>query len=117
RLLPEGGHRTVRVEILVENLGRVNFGPRLGERKGILGGVWHTIRFHNDWEADPWPLEDMGQELAALLAAAPALGEPQTTSARAADGGSAADGDFAADTLPVLVGASFDAATRADTFL
>src|SRR5699024_1994644 len=26
RLLPDGGHRTVRVEILVENLGRVNFG-------------------------------------------------------------------------------------------
>src|SRR5699024_5071565 len=48
RLLPDGGHRTVRVEILVENLGRVNFGPRLGERKGILGGVWQTIRFLHD---------------------------------------------------------------------
>src|SRR5690625_5001250 len=57
RLLPDGGHRTVRVEILVENLGRVNFGPRLGERKGILGGVWQTIRFLHDWEADAWPLD------------------------------------------------------------
>ena len=101
RLLPEGGHRTVRVEILVENLGRVNFGPRLGERKGILGGVWQTIRFLNDWEADAWPLEDMAEELDALIAQSPEL---------AAD---TAD-DVA---LPVLVAASFDAAEPADTFL
>ena len=115
RLLPDGGHRTVRVEILVENLGRVNFGPKLGERKGILGGVWQSIRFLNGWEADAWPLEDMGEELAALLEAAPAL----------ADGADAAAPDVAAsdpiapdaDALPVLVGASFEAESPADTFL
>ena len=100
RLLPEGGRRTVRLEILVENLGRVNFGPRLGERKGILGGVWQTIRFLNDWEADAWPLEEMGEELAALLEAAPAL-----------------DDGADEDALPVLVGASFDAESPTDTFL
>jgi beta-galactosidase len=101
RLLPEGGHRTVRLEILVENLGRVNFGPRLGERKGILGGVWQTIRFLNDWEADAWPLEEMGAELAALVEAAGALSD-----------------DEAAETaLPVLVSASFEADGPADTFL
>lgn len=105
RLLPQGGHRTVRVEILVENLGRVNFGPRLGERKGVLGGVWQTIRYLNDWEADAWPLEEMGQELAGLLEGAPALG--------AADAAGAAD-DVA---LPVLVGASFEAEEPTDTFL
>ena len=100
RLLPDGGHRTVRVEILVENLGRVNFGPRLGERKGILGGVWQTIRFLNDWEADAWPLEEMGEELAALLEDAPALAEWSDD-----------------DALPVLVGASFEAEAPTDTFL
>ncbi|HEX7351129.1 beta-galactosidase family protein [Brachybacterium sp.] len=100
RLLPDGGRRTVRVEILVENLGRVNFGPRLGERKGILGGVWQAIRFLNDWEADAWPLEEMGEELAALLAQAPAC-----------------EGAPDAESLPVLVGASFEAAAPADTFL
>ncbi|MDN6302039.1 MAG: beta-galactosidase [Brachybacterium sp.] len=105
RLLPEGGHRTVRLEILVENLGRVNFGPRLGERKGILGGVWQTVRYLNDWEADAWPLEEMGQELADLLAGAPALAE--------ADAAGAADDDA----LPVLVGASFEAEAPTDTFL
>ena len=107
-LLPEGGLRTVRVDILVENLGRVNFGPRLGERKGILGGVWQTVRFLNDWEADAWPLEEMGEELAALLAAAPALDTPATADEAAAGG---------ADALPVLVSASFEADSAEDAFL
>ena len=105
RLLPGGGRCTVRVEILVESLGRVNFGPRLGERKGILGGVWQTVRFLHDWEVDPWPLEEMGEELAAALDAAPPLED-------AADGRGGA-----ADALPVLVGASFVAETPEDTFL
>lgn len=101
RLLPEGGHRTVRVEILVENLGRINFGPSLGERKGILGGVWQIIRFLNHWEADPWPLEDMAEELAALASGAVAV-EP------------GAEDDA---TLPVLVQASFEASEQKDAFL
>ncbi|MCT1654102.1 glycoside hydrolase family 35 protein [Brachybacterium muris] len=101
RLLPDGGHRTVRVEILVENLGRINFGPSLGERKGILGGVWQIVRFLNDWEADAWPLEDMADELVALAAGAPAV-EP------------GAEDDV---TLPVLVQASFEAGEQADAFL
>ena len=101
RLLPEGGHRTVRVEILVENLGRINFGPSLGERKGILGGVWQIIRFLNHWEADPWPLEDMAEELAALASGAAAV-EP------------GAEDDV---TLPVLVQASFEAREQKDAFL
>ncbi len=101
RLLPEGGYRTVRVEILVENLGRTNFGPRLGERKGILGGVWQIIRFLNDWEADAWPLEDMADELATLTADAPAVE-------------AGAEDDV---TLPVLVAASFEADQQADAFL
>ncbi|PMC74886.1 beta-galactosidase family protein [Brachybacterium sp. UMB0905] len=101
RLLAGAERRTVRVDILVENLGRVNFGPYLGERKGILGGVWQTIRFLNDWEADPWPLEEMGEELAELLAAGEHL--PADTSDEQA--------------LPVLAAASFDAEEPADTFL
>lgn len=101
RLLPEGGHRAVRVEILVENLGRINFGPSLGERKGILGGVWQIIRFLNHWEADPWPLEDMAEELAALASGAVAV-EPGT------------EDDV---TLPVLVQASFEASEQKDAFL
>lgn len=115
RLLPDGGRRTVRVEILVENLGRVNFGPKLGERKGILGGVWQSIRFLNGWEADAWPLEEMGEELAALLEAAPALADG--ADAAAPDIGASDPSAPDADALPVLVGASFEAESPADTFL
>ncbi|MFE7756011.1 beta-galactosidase family protein [Streptomyces sp. NPDC057429] len=34
-----------RVELWVESLGRVNYGPRLGEPKGITGGVLHERQF------------------------------------------------------------------------
>ncbi|MFM9367299.1 glycoside hydrolase family 35 protein [Streptomyces sp. Da 82-17] len=34
-----------RVELFVESLGRVNYGPRLGERKGLTGGVLHERQF------------------------------------------------------------------------
>ncbi|MCX4786061.1 MULTISPECIES: glycoside hydrolase family 35 protein [unclassified Streptomyces] len=33
------------VELWVESLGRVNYGPRLGEPKGITGGVQHERQF------------------------------------------------------------------------
>ena len=33
------------VELWVESLGRVNYGPRLGEPKGITGGVLHERQF------------------------------------------------------------------------
>lgn len=68
-LLPEGqDHRTVTVEILVENQGRTNFGPMLGERKGILGGVWHRVRWYENWEAVPWALEELADDLTASVA-------------------------------------------------
>jgi beta-galactosidase len=101
RLLPDGGHREVDVQVLVENLGRTNFGPQLGERKGILGGIWYQVRYHDDWRADPWPLEEMGQELAELA-----------RSLRPADPSAAPE-----DTLPVLVRAGFEADDAADAFL
>ncbi|MEU7408099.1 beta-galactosidase family protein [Streptomyces sp. NPDC042638] len=34
-----------RVELWVENLGRVNYGPRLGEAKGVTGGVLHERQY------------------------------------------------------------------------
>ncbi|MGX2997829.1 beta-galactosidase [Streptomyces sp. JNUCC 64] len=34
-----------RVELWVESLGRVNYGPRLGEAKGITGGVLHERQY------------------------------------------------------------------------
>lgn len=40
---PVAGH--ARVELWVESLGRVNYGPRSGEPKGITGGVLHERQF------------------------------------------------------------------------
>ncbi|MEV6662563.1 glycoside hydrolase family 35 protein [Streptomyces nigra] len=34
-----------RVELWVESLGRVNYGPRLGEAKGITGGILHERQY------------------------------------------------------------------------
>jgi beta-galactosidase len=34
-----------RVEVWVESLGRVNYGPRFGEVKGITGGILHERQF------------------------------------------------------------------------
>lgn len=43
--LPEPVGGPAEVELWVESLGRVNYGPRLGEPKGITGGVLHERQF------------------------------------------------------------------------
>ncbi len=48
-----------QLDILVENMGRVNFGPHLIDRKGILGGVLISNQFIFDWEIRPLPLQDL----------------------------------------------------------
>jgi beta-galactosidase len=50
-----------RLDILVENMGRVNFGPQLMDRKGILDGVLLGWRFVFDWEIFCLPLEDLSK--------------------------------------------------------
>lgn len=70
RLIPDGARRVVTVEILVENQARVNFGPHVGARKGIVKGVWHRVRYLNDWQVTCLPWEDLGDELAAQAASA-----------------------------------------------
>ncbi|GHH02639.1 glycoside hydrolase family 35 protein [Streptomyces lanatus] len=46
-----------RVELWVESLGRVNYGPRLGEPKGITGGLLHERQFLHDVRARGLRLE------------------------------------------------------------
>lgn len=54
--------RRVCLEILVHNLGRVNFGHKLpGERKGILGGVFLGGREVLDWETCSIPCDRIGR--------------------------------------------------------
>ncbi|WP_405932632.1 glycoside hydrolase family 35 protein [Streptomyces sp. NBC_00827] len=40
---PVAGH--ARVELWVESLGRVNYGPRSGEPKGVTGGILHERQY------------------------------------------------------------------------
>jgi beta-galactosidase len=56
--IPEQGGR---LDILVENMGRVNFGPHLHDRKGITGGVTLDDQFLFDWQVTPLPLDDLSR--------------------------------------------------------
>ncbi len=48
------------LDILVENMGRVNFGPRLEEqRKGIGQGVVINGHWHTGWRQYPLPLDNL----------------------------------------------------------
>jgi beta-galactosidase len=58
-----------RLTVVVESLGRVNYGPHTGGRKGILGGVLIGRRFQHGWEhrmlprdAVPWADGAPGQD-------------------------------------------------------
>ncbi|MGO4107673.1 beta-galactosidase [Paenibacillus sp. YAF4_2] len=47
------------LDILVENMGRVNYGPRLKDAKGITEGVRLDNQFLFDWTIYPLPLADL----------------------------------------------------------
>ena len=48
------------IDILVENMGRVNFGPRMEEqRKGIDGCVQINGHMHHGWDMYPLPLDNI----------------------------------------------------------
>jgi beta-galactosidase len=49
------------LDILVENMGRINYGPRLNDHKGITEGVRMNNQFQYDWTIHPLPLNDLGE--------------------------------------------------------
>ena len=51
--------QTAKLEILVENMGRVNYGSKLLDKKGLLDGVRLGPQFHFGWEMLPLPMEDL----------------------------------------------------------
>ncbi len=55
---PAGG---IDLDILVENMGRVNYGPRLADRKGITEGVRLNNQFLYHWTIYPLPLDDLSR--------------------------------------------------------
>ncbi|TDT27519.1 beta-galactosidase [Streptomyces sp. BK208] len=68
------GTRT-RLELLVENQGRINYGPLLGQGKGILGGVRVERRLVHGWTMHRLPLDEWSpRDLARAVSATPAGG-------------------------------------------
>jgi beta-galactosidase len=57
-----------RLEILVEDQGRVDYGPRIGEAKGLIGPVSVGGTELRGWEVRPMPLEDIAAVAEALRA-------------------------------------------------
>ncbi|MFJ9442322.1 beta-galactosidase family protein [Kitasatospora sp. NPDC101235] len=53
-----------RLEVLVENQGRVNYGPGIHDRKGLLGEISANGKALHGWYSRPLPLE--GPDLDAL---------------------------------------------------
>ncbi|WP_406193245.1 beta-galactosidase [Kitasatospora sp. NBC_01560] len=65
---------TAVLELLVESMGRVNYGAGLGDRKGITG-VLHNRQYLHGWTADPVPLDDGTPGRLPWGAAAPAVAD------------------------------------------
>ncbi|MFF4832978.1 beta-galactosidase [Streptomyces sp. NPDC001315] len=83
------------LEVLVENMGRVNYGPRIGTPKGLLGPVSFDGTALHGWDCHPLPLD--GPE---VLDAVPFT---------------ASDADTAA--VPAFHHGTFDVDVPADAFL
>nr|WP_284250064.1 beta-galactosidase [Litorihabitans aurantiacus] len=59
---PRGVGGTGRLHVIVENLGRVNYGWSLGERKGLLAPALLGRRAVQRWRARPLDLADAGPD-------------------------------------------------------
>ncbi|MDC0765411.1 glycoside hydrolase family 35 protein [Streptomyces sp. HD] len=80
------------LEVLVENMGGVNYGPRIGDPKGLLGPVTFNGAPLHGWDCHPLPLDDLS-------------GVPFHPS------------DATAATEPAFHRGTFEVDTPADTFL
>lgn len=47
------------LSILVENMGRTNFGPKMMRRKGLVGRVLIDSKIHFGWKAYPLPMDNL----------------------------------------------------------
>ncbi|MFD9073633.1 glycoside hydrolase family 35 protein [Streptomyces lasiicapitis] len=76
--LPEPVAGPARVTLWTESLGRVNYGPRVGESKGITGGVLHERQYAHGVRAVGLPLGafDDAAAVRALTASGTCRGRP-----------------------------------------
>lgn len=87
------------LEVLLEDQGRVNYGPRLGEPKGLIGPARTLSRDVTSWEATPLSLDVLPPALAGRL-----------REAESVDAGAPVAG-------PALRRGRFDSVAGADHFL
>ncbi len=50
---------TKKIDILVENCGRVNYGPKLFDKKGIFGGIRLGQQYHFGWDMTSMTMDDL----------------------------------------------------------
>ncbi|MBE6608401.1 MAG: beta-galactosidase [Ruminococcaceae bacterium] len=50
---------TMKIDILVENCGRVNYGPKLFDKKGIFGGIRLGQMYHFGWDITSMTMDDI----------------------------------------------------------
>ncbi|MGY4741470.1 glycoside hydrolase family 35 protein [Streptomyces sp. ATMOS53] len=89
------------LDVLVENMGRVNYGPRIGTPKGLLGPVTYAGTPLQTWDCHPLPLTQPP------TATTPTPTPTPTATAAAA----------AAAAQPTFHHGQFEVRTPADTFL
>lgn len=57
-----GMGESLRMDILVENMGRINYGPKLMEHKGICGGIsLGERRYHYGWKHYPLTMDNLSE--------------------------------------------------------
>ncbi|MCT9819777.1 beta-galactosidase [Microbacterium sp. W1N] len=78
--LPAAG--TATLDLLVEDQGRVDYGPRIGEAKGLLGPVTLGGAAVDDWQVLPLALGDLTPVRGALTPATGPLAGPVFARAR-----------------------------------
>ncbi|MFC8798937.1 beta-galactosidase family protein [Promicromonospora sp. NPDC057138] len=87
--------RAGELTLLVENQGHVDYGPRIGEPKGLIGSVRTAVRVLDHWEAGALRVEDAPELLRAALDAGGGDG----------DGGGAATAGLHRGTFDSVAGA------------
>ncbi|MGG5752100.1 beta-galactosidase [Zafaria sp. Z1313] len=68
----------LEIELVVESMGRVNYGRLTGERKGITGAILHERQEVHGWTMTPLPLPELPDLDAVRGSAAPGRDVPAT---------------------------------------